>query len=53
MTFLPGVLGEAVVCPPNTNSEPSWDEKDGERGWKDESMQGRKNARGQQHTRQR
>lgn len=30
--FSQGVLGEPVVCPPNTNSEPSWDEKDGERG---------------------
>lgn len=38
-TFLPGVLGEPVVCPPNTNSEPSWDEMDGEM---DEGMQGRK-----------
>lgn len=53
MTFLPGVLGEAVVCPPNTNSEPSWDEKDGERGdGRMKVCREGKNARCQQHTRQ-
>lgn len=29
--FSQGVLGEPAVCPPNTNSGLSWDEKDGER----------------------
>lgn len=39
--FSQGVLGEPAVCPPYTNSEPSWDEEDGER-WQDGGMQERK-----------
>lgn len=48
--FSQGVLGEPVVCPPNTNSGLSWDEKDGERDGRMEVCRGRKNVQCQQHT---
>lgn len=50
--FSQGVLGEPAVCPPNTNSEPSWDEKDGERHGRMEVCREGKNVQCQQHTRQ-